>query len=179
MIARAEALAVYKRCIAETAKRLEPLGYRGGGEILRKLADGNAAVVQFQKEERGRPGKPKFAVNLGVICGRLLQDWQPELAKADVWHAHLRTRVGETSVINGEVSWTPKEREVWWTIDDGVDNTELASEVADAVTMLGVPLLERYLSTANLISLWRGGQAPGLTEVQRERYLAELEGGVA
>jgi hypothetical protein len=66
-------------------------------------------------------------------------------------------------------------RDVWWTIPDSrAERSQLAEEQVAYLHCPIRPALESLgLSTA-LMALWEGGSSPGLTRVQRERYLAQL-----
>ena len=158
-------LAGYETCIRATEKLISPSGYSRKGAIFRHWTDGNLGLVQFQKAKRSTSGRLEFTVNLGIVCGRLFEEWQGEIEKADVWDAHLRTRLG---------ALMPERRDKWWLIDDATDTEEMAEQISILVRGLGIPYLEDHIRTADLITLWQSERSPGATEVQRMSYLSML-----
>jgi hypothetical protein len=69
------------RVVDETADKLQPLGFVRWGPVLRLLAEGNAAIVSFQKSKYANDEEIEFTINLSVVCGRLLgSDARPALA---------------------------------------------------------------------------------------------------
>ena len=157
-------LSVYQTCIRATEKLISPSGYDRKGSIFRHWTDGNLGLVQFQKAKRGT-ARLEFTVNLGVVCGKLFEEWKGEIEKADVWDAHLRTRLGMLM---------PERRDTWWVIDEATQTEEMAEQISTLVRDLGIPYLEGHIRTADLITLWRSERSPGATEVERRSYLSVL-----
>jgi len=88
------------------------------------------------------------------------------LQKADVTDAHLRLRLG----------WLlPDPGDKWWELTLETDVGLLAKELAELLVTKAIPYLEGFLSTDVLIELWESGRSPGLTDVQRARFLSGLE----
>lgn len=158
-------LAGYETCIRATEKLITPLGYVRKGAIFRHWTDGNLGLVQFQKAKRTTADRLEFTINLGIVCGRVFEDWKGEIEKADVWDAHLRMRLGNLM---------PERRDKWWLIDEATDTEEMAEQISTLVRGLGVPYVEGYIHTADLIALWHSGRSPGATEVERMLYLSIL-----
>jgi hypothetical protein len=102
---------------------------------------------------------------LGLVCGKLLEEGQPALARAGSIDAHLRERIGML---------LPERPDKWWQIGSETDADALVSEVSRLIFEEAVPYLERYLETGALAKLWETGKSPGLTETQRMRYLARV-----
>lgn len=140
-------------------------GYRRSGAMFRKLADGNCAIVQFQRSRFNGGAQLKFTVNTSVVCGALLEDWQPPINKAREMDGHLRNRLG---------FFLKPSRDTWWEIGPDVDVVALGKAIGEHVAQHAVPYLDLYLPTHALVSLWKSGVSPGITAVQRDRYLAAL-----
>lgn len=144
---------------------VSPHGYRRSGALFRKIAKGNCAIIQFQRSRSNSGAHLKFTVNTSVVCGALLSDWQPPIDRAREMDGHLRNRLG--------FFLTPP-RDTWWEIGADTDAARLIGEVASHIEAHAVPYLDSHLSTEALVALWRSGKAPGITKVQRDRYLAVL-----
>lgn len=153
-----------KCCLTDVATILKPRGYRRSGTTFRKLADGNCAIVNFQRSRWSASGI-SFTVNLSIVCGQLLDPETEPLERALEYWGHLRTRLGNL---------LPERKDKWWQIEEGTDALALGREIVTAIDTLGLPYLDQYQSMPSLIALWRSGKGPGLTETQRTRYLAEL-----
>ena len=149
-----------------TRATLATFGYKRSGSTFRKLAQDTCAIVQFQRSHFNAGASIKFAVNLSVVCGRLLEDWQPKLERAREMDGHLRNRLG--------FLMTPPH-DKWWEIAPETEGAALASEVSELIAGLGVPYLDRHMTTSALVALWRAGKSPGLTTTQRDRYLSVLD----
>lgn len=153
------------KVIQVTTRCATQLGFRGRGLVLREIRAGNAAIVEFQRSTKSSRGVVIFTINLGVFCGVLRESNQPPPEKARTIHAHLRQRIG---------ALLPGNQDKWWELTEGTDTDALSAEVADLVCVKAVPYLQRYLNTSELVRLWKSGQAPGLTETQRVRYLEKV-----
>ena len=63
----------------------------------------------------------------------------------------------------------------WWTVTGGNDAANIEEELIALLVSGAVPFLAAHLDDADLLSLWRTGRAPGLTEAQRLRNITQLE----
>ncbi len=133
--------------------------------VLRMLSEGNAGVIEFQKSSKSSAGAILLTVNVGVICGALLEPWQPVVEKAKSSDAHLRLRIG---------AMLPGRLDKWWEITNATDGQTLQTEIANLIASEAAPYVKRYISTNELVALWKSGQSPGLTEMQRIHYLERL-----
>jgi hypothetical protein len=155
------------RVVDETADKLQPLGFVRWGPVLRLLAEGNAAIVSFQKSKYANDEEIEFTINLSVVCGRLLGSDARPLSLAHEVDGHLRERIGFL---------LDDPDDIWWTIEPWTDGEQLAAEISDLVVTRGVPYLMRYLRTEALIELWASGEAPGVTDLEQDRLLRALIG---
>jgi Domain of unknown function (DUF4304) len=151
--------------IGTTAARVANLGFVRRGSILRVAGNGTSGVIQFQKSTGSTKDLVRFTISLAVVCGALLEEWQPATGKATSTDAHLRERVGMLM---------PTRTDKWWEITSATNVDAVATEVSDLVATVGAPYVMRYLDTEELVALWQSGQSPGLTETQRVRYLEKL-----
>jgi hypothetical protein len=157
----------FRNVIGFTASQVRPLGFTTNGTIFRILDKGNAGIIEFQKSTKSSQKMILFTINLAVICGLLLRPDEPPVNKARSLHGHLRLRIGML---------LPGHPDKWWEITKDTDVDRLATEISTFVSTLAVPYVQRYLQTDELIGLWESGKSPGLTEMQRIRFLRELAG---
>jgi len=160
----------YGQVIEATGHLLEPTGFRRQKTVLRIVDRDNCGIVEFQRSTKNSREKLLFTVNLGVICGQLLDSGPDELKKARIEDAHLRQRIGML---------LPNRPDKWWEITEATDSKSLAHEVSELILEKAVPYIRYHLSTESLISLWESGQSPGLTDGQRVDLLAQLKRGAA
>jgi hypothetical protein len=154
----------FDQVIVGMDEKLRPLGFRKRDRTWRRPCDGNMAVIEVQRNKWNTKNNIGFTVNTGVICGVLLEDWQPPIGKAREVDAHLRKRLGRYAII---------PRDIWWTIKPGTRSSAIIRQLAPLLNKADSFLLG-HSRTADLINLWRTGVSPGLTEKQREQYLNEL-----
>ena len=155
---------------------LQLLGFTLHGTVLRLLAQGNCGVIEFQRSAKSSGDKLLFTVNVGVVCGDILDSEAPlqDLRKGRFIHAHIRQRIG---------AFLPDRPDKWWQITEAADPDALAREISDLILEKVVPYIQRYLSTDSIISMWESGQSPGLTDGRRADLLgvltAKRQGGAA
>ncbi len=154
---------IYNFVVASSAEKVSSLGFVRRGATLRKLSHGNAAIIEFQKSTKNDRHELQFTINIGIVCGKLIEEWRPPLARAGSVDAHLRLRIGML---------LPERFDKWWQITEETDRDRLVAEVSSLILDQAVPYLERYLDTNALVALWESGKSPGLTEMQRISYLA-------
>lgn len=155
----------FKAVLAGIGACLSAHGFAKRGNAYRRLSSGNSAIIEVQRSQSSTSNAIRFTLNVGVICGRLLDDFQPNASKAGSMHAHLRERIG---------AFLPTREDKWWVIDAATNPDDLASEIGDLLDA-PVQFLLDHLTDVQLISLWETGTSPGLTKVQRQRYLRELK----
>jgi len=165
MTAEREVQAGFDTLVRACAQGVAERGYALRRNRIVKVAGGNAAVLEFQRSQGNTKEDLRFTVNVGVVCGALLADWQPLLARCGAADAHLGVRLGFL---------LPERSDRWWRITPQTDLGALIAELAAGIATVAAPYAERYLATEDLAALWRSGPCPGLTEFQKEKYLAEL-----
>jgi hypothetical protein len=165
-MARSVLDAKFEGVISRIADCLRPQGFVRQRKVLRAIADGNASIIDLQRSDRSSIQKIIFTINVGVVCGDLLDAERTTIKKAMIEDAHLRSRLG---------GLLEPAQDSWWEIDATTDDESLASELSQLLVRRAIPYLEQYKHTRALVALWESGQSPGLTAVQRSRYLSELK----
>jgi hypothetical protein len=158
--------AVFPKIISSATEALSPFGYKKSGQILRKVVGDNVAIIEFQKSRDSNSAEIRFTINLAIVCGRLLDPERISLTKAKAMDGHFRIRIGEVLPVNDDL---------WWNVVADSDGGALAGEISNALIKYAVPNLEPYLDSRELLALWKSGSSPGLTDVQRLRYISEME----
>ncbi|WP_081497638.1 DUF4304 domain-containing protein [Caulobacter sp. AP07] len=158
--------AVFLGIVSSVTEELSPLGYKKSGQLLRKVVGENAAIIEFQKSRGSTSVEFRFTINLAIVCGRLLDPERTSLTKAKAMDGHFRIRIGEV---------LPGNADLWWNVVADSDGGALADEISSALIKHAVPNLEPYLDSRELLALWKSGSSPGLTDVQRLRYISEME----
>lgn len=161
--------AQFNQLLEAAALALKPHGYRKRGNDFRRAQEGNVALIAFQRSGFNDSEQLKFTVNLSVISAALLahREAGSDISRAKEYDGHLRERIGML---------LPGGRDRWWAFSAGVDCAGVEAEVIDALVVRAVPFLAAHVRDEDLIALWKSGRAPGLTEMQRARFLAVLEG---
>lgn len=155
---------VFEDVLANVAEKLTVHGFVQRGPVFRLVSQGNCGIIEFQRSDKSTNDRVIFTVNLGIACGELLESGPASVAKVRIIDAHMRQRIGML---------LPERPDKWW--EASADRAPVAQEIAELLATVGVPYVESYITTEALIALWESGQSPGLTAVQRGRYLARLK----
>jgi hypothetical protein len=155
----------FVRTITGTGVVLKPLGFSRHGKLFRLIEQDNCGIIEFQRSGKNSRDGLLFTVNLGVVCGELL-DSVGELRKARVVDAHVRERIGML---------LPGRPDKWWEISRATEACVLEREISDLILRKAVPYIQSYLGTDRIISLWESGRSPGLTDGQRVQFLTRLK----
>ena len=118
-------------------------------------------LVSLQSSTASSADAVRLTVNLGVWVSALEGD-----AKPDVWEAHWRERLGFVMEEN---------RDVWWDAASDDQAKSAAAAISEAIRKFALPVLDTLATRADLLSLWKSGRSPGLTEVQAKRLTTRLE----
>lgn len=160
----------FKAILAAANGVLKPAGFRKSGSTFRLFAEGNCAIVNFQRSQSSTADELKFTINTGVVSRRLFEARKifenDKLETSKESDAHLRQRIG----------WLlPDKQDKWWILSGSRTASTVVAEIAAALADLAVPYLSAHLTDEALIATWESGQCPGLTEKQRVSFLAELK----
>ncbi|MCD4824352.1 MAG: DUF4304 domain-containing protein [Phycisphaerae bacterium] len=156
------------RILTATKKLLLPQGYSRRGAILRVIDQNNCGIVEFQRSRKSSKAKLLFTINIGIVCGELLdsEPSQQVLQKARTVDAHLRVRIG---------MFLPDHPDKWWEVTESTDIDSLAREISELILEKAVPYIRQFLCTESILTLWESGQSPGLTDGKRCELLAKLK----
>jgi len=125
---------MFEEIVKTVAERLRPLGFTRRGVVLRITGQDTCGIVQFQRSTTNTRDRLSFTVNLGVVCGELLEPNQPNLRQATIVDAHLQERIGMLLA---------DERDMWWEITPFTDPSLLVREIAELILTKGVPYIQR------------------------------------
>jgi Domain of unknown function (DUF4304) len=145
-------------------------GYKKSGQRIKKIAYGNASIVEFQKSRDNTTDCIKFTLNLAIVCGEMLKvdglkyPFGTTLQNAKAVDGHLDLRIGH--IINN--------KDTWWEITKYTDMVNLKSEICHLIYQIGIPYIENYLKSEDLLNLWTSNGFHGLMIGQRDRYIQAL-----
>jgi hypothetical protein len=145
--------------------KLKAHGFSKRGNAWRQREGVNVSIIEVQRSQASTSQAIHFTLNTGVVAGKLLGDWEPDVSKASSFHAHLRQRIGD---------FLDEPEDRWWTVEGGSDPTALIAEL-DPLLELAAAFLAKHITDSALIDFWETGASPGLTEGQRQRNLQTLK----
>ena len=146
---------------------LKKAGFTKAKQSFYYLYEGNWGIIDFQKSTKTDPSTVVFTVNAGIVSNRILNflaQIEPN-KKPDIWDAHWRVRIGYLM---------PSNTDLWWTIEDGTNITNLGQTILDNIINFGVPEIRKFIKDESLRDLWLSGKSPALTDFQRLMYLCVL-----
>ncbi len=155
---------VLKSMVHTVATRLSVHGFAQRGLVLHKSAGSNIALIEFQLSDKTSKERVVFTINLGVVCSELSAGGATR--KATAMDAHLRQRLGFL---------LPERADKWWEITAQTNVLALAEQLSTTLEQSALPYLDEYVDSRTLIALWESGKSPGLTAVQRARFLDQLK----
>jgi hypothetical protein len=158
--------AQFKSILLATSDKVKPLGFKKRGMRMYRAQRGNLNIIEFQRSLSNDAHKLRFTVNIGVISTRLARLYEINLAMASCADAHLRDRIG---------NFLPEPTDKWWQIQDDSQTVQVVGDISELLTDKVVPYLDDHSSDETLVALWENGQSPGLTDLERRRYLNELK----
>jgi hypothetical protein len=156
----------FKELLKATGERLKPLGFVKRANVFRLLLAGNCGLIEFQRSVSNSSEILKFTVNLGVVCGELLDRGPSGIQNSRMTDAHLSERIGFL---------LPQRNDKWWEMTGSTDRALLVEEVVRLLVEEGVPYVRRHIDTKALMALWESGQSPGITSRERFRLLSKLK----
>lgn len=166
-MAAAQALQeIFSEVVSQAGIAAAAYGYARKQGTLRRIVGDNAALINFQRSRWNTSDNVSFTLNLSIVCGALLDSGAVTIKSAKEYDGHLRLRIGYLA---------SEGTDKWWEVSNAARADVLSTEIASLVVSVAIPYLERYVRAKDLVALWETGQCPGLTEVQRLRYLARLK----
>ena len=152
--------------LAAVHAALAPLGYRKSGAVFMRPAREVVHLIEIQGANTNLAESARFTVNVGVFAHGLDAPDRRGAAMPSMPAAHWRERLGFLM---------PEYTDVWWTMKSREEAEEAGRDIAERVARHAIPALKQLHSREALVSLWRSGQSPGLTAVQRAAYLDRLQ----
>ena len=156
----------FTELLSIAAKSLGQVGFRRNGNSFHVHEGNNWGIVNFQKSSKSTPDLLLFTVNVGTASGVLLKfSGFPKSEVPGIDQCHWRKRLGFFFV---------EPSDTWWRIDATASSSAIGQEIIHALVQLAIPEMKRYMSDPSLQELWASGESPGLTEVERLKYLSVL-----
>ena len=157
----------FKALLADAAATLKSSGYSRRGLTFFRERSGNYGLIQFQKSQKTTAKIVVFTANVGVVSGRLARFFGGTVRSGQppdsVWHWYARL---------GALRFDGQDK--WWILGGTQELDRVAREIKSALVTLAQPELDKYLQDESLRDLWLTGRSPGLTDLQRLKYLAIL-----
>ena len=154
------------KLVSDTLKdKLRPHGFRAKGQQFVAERPESLLIVQTQRSRDSTKERVIFTVTVGVYCRRVAECAGERSALMSVYQCHWNERIG---------FFSPEHRDVWWTVRSIGDAIRAAEDISNLVVQRALPQMEALATTTALVELWKSGVSPGLTEVQANRYLADL-----
>ena len=140
---------------------LAPREFKKKGLVFSRTLSDVVHFIALQSSGSSTAEELQLTVNLGVLVPSLCEAWSPH----DVWSSHWQQRLGFL---------LPMPSDRWWQIRSEREASVAAAEIVAGLLDYGLPKLDTLPTKAALAELWRTGQSPGLTEVQRKRSLDRI-----
>ncbi|MDD5139264.1 MAG: DUF4304 domain-containing protein [Verrucomicrobiales bacterium] len=157
---------LFSDLLKAVSEKLKGLGYAKRGQVFRVVANNNCGLIGFQRSVSNTKENISFTINLGVVCGDLLDQTITQLKSVQIVDAHVSQRIGFL---------LPEHQDKWWQINGSVSFESLSQEILELVSSKAVPYVSNFLNTNSIYSLWESGKSPGLTEFQRVQFLSKLK----
>ena len=100
-------------------------------------------------------------VNLGIFSSTIATK-VGNTRKPNILDAHWRERVGFL---------LDEPTDKWWEISSEQEAIEATEELSEILRKSALPKFQTLSSSENLKRLWETGEAPGLTEFERQQFL--------
>mgnify|MGYP001021386474 CR=1 FL=1 len=145
--------------VAELLKKHE---FRKNGPRFAADRGDAKLLVEFQSSQMSDKNRLIITVNLKIFLVQLDRD--PDFFPGN---GHWQKRIG---------SFLTPATDYWWTCQNDEDATRAGKAIATILEMSALPEMEHLASARAMVNLWMSGRSPGLTQMQRDKYLAKLTG---
>lgn len=153
----------YSQIVKTVQAMLAKHRYASKGIISRLLCHNNCGLIAFKKSSSSTKDAIRFTIDVGIVLGILMPPPLSERLKTcTILDAQSHKRIGFLMSV---------PRDVWWTVRDGQDCSDICREVLAAVEQWAVPFVEQFISPGAIAQLWSEGKSHGLTDVTRQEYL--------
>lgn len=144
---------------------LRPLGYRKSSLLFSRSLHDVVHLIEVQGSRRSTAEEAKFTVNVGVFSPMLIYPDVRATTKPSIPRAHWRQRLGVLS---------PENKDIWWTVRTEQQAESAVVDIATRIERFALPALGQLQQLDALVTLWKSGRSPGLTEHQRKELLVRL-----
>jgi hypothetical protein len=141
------------------APLLKAHGFSKRGNQFQRAVRDTFHLIQLQKSQSSSADSIRATVNLAVSVNAIAS------APPSVIDAHVRCRIG---------SVMPETADVWWELSSTESAADIVRQVTDALERFGLPWLDSFQSSREVITTWQQGISPGLTDSQRQKFLGKL-----
>jgi Domain of unknown function (DUF4304) len=154
--------AEYKKIIlASLHVLLKPYGFRKNESIFSSESNDVVLFVQLQSSSKTTSARLVATVNLGIFS-RTVASKVGNTRKPNILDAQWRERVGFL---------LDEPTDKWWEISSEKQAIEAAEELSEILRKSALPKFRILSSSESLKRLWESGEAPGLTEFERQQFL--------
>ena len=144
---------------------LKPLGYRKSSASFQRAIGDVVHLVEVQGSSANVADDARFTINIGVFAPALDYEDVREFTKASISEAHWRMRLGDL---------LPSRQDLWWRVSSLGDAEAAAVEIRELIERSALPTLARLPDLTSLVSVWKSGSSPGLTDGYRVKLLSRL-----
>lgn len=158
-----------KSILAGLRAFLSPHGFRRKEPTFTAERGDLFLLVNLQRSTSSTKDVLILTLNLGVYSVLLADRAREEgqfAPPSSIWACHWNRRIG---------GLMPGNSDQWWRLARDGDAALVEKELLEGLERYGLPALEGVASTARLRALWETGASPGLTDKQRQDYLALLD----
>jgi Domain of unknown function (DUF4304) len=160
----------FNAMITTVARELAPFGFKKHGRLIRLFADGNCALISFQRSSSSSAHLIRFTINIGLVLADLLAYMYPNrsLRQAQIMDSLLLMRFDKL-VSDRELG------DKWWDLTDSSDSERMAAEVADFMVAYVAPFVTSHLTTAAILRLWKADDSVSIRGGFINELIARLE----
>jgi hypothetical protein len=160
----------FKKLVGSVFEPAPKFGYHKSGQMIKKMAYGNASIVEFQKSRDSTKENVRFTLNLAIVCGEMLKidglmyPFGTTLQSANAHTSHLKLRIGQ--VVYGQ--------DRWWDLNESTNIEDILVQLRYAIYEKSIPYIEKFLKNEDLLKLWVSNGYHGLTPGLRDQYVDAL-----
>ena len=153
---------LYKRMVAGAVHDvLGPIGFKKRALSFSRSFPEVIQFVTIQSSVSSTSAEVRLTLNLGVLIPSLSEHSE----RGDISSSQWRMRLGQL---------LPERSDRWWLLDSTHMASVAATEIVTSLVSYGLPQLDKLRSIPALVEMWHSGKSPGITAVQRTRYLEFL-----
>ncbi len=154
----------YKKIILDNMQvALKLRQFKKSGQLF-KYSNGDLTYyIDLQSSKYSTATELTFTVNIG-IGSELLYELEGKRITSHL-RGHFTKRIGD---------YLLPPHDIWWTINNTETTNNAAKEIVDIISNKTLDEFQKIKSTKDLIDIWLTGMCFGLSDLQRQEYLALL-----